>query len=81
MNGPGKYDDLATYCREQAESTGVLLILTNGKLGPGFAVQADAATLAVLPELLETIAAQLRTDRERLMNHGTENPARDGPAF
>ena len=66
MDGPGKYDDLVTYCAQQAQSSGVLLIFTNGKRGPGFGVQADAATFAVLPELLESVAAQLREDRERM---------------
>lgn len=80
MNGPGKYDDLVTYCREQAQSTGVLLIFTNGKRGPGFGVQADPETLAVLPELLESIAAQLRADRDTIA-HGNQNPTRDRPAL
>ena len=80
MNGPGKYDDLATYCAEQAQSTGVVVILANGKLGPGMSAQADAATLARLPEILENVAAQLRAAREELTD-GNQNPASNGPAF
>lgn len=80
MNGPGKYDDLATYCAEQAQSTGVVVILANGRLGPGMSAQADAETLARLPEILENVAAQLRADREEI-NHAKESPAGYGPAL
>lgn len=38
-NGPGKYDDLATYVREQAKAEGVLLVVLGGNRGHGFELQ------------------------------------------
>lgn len=64
--GPGRYDDLCTYVREQAEAEGAIIIVIGGKDGAGFSCQADLSTMAVLPELLETIAKQIRADRARV---------------
>ena len=61
--GPGKYDDLCTRIREDAKAAGAIVIIVRGEKGSGFSVQSDLATLAVLPELLETMAAQMRKDR------------------
>jgi len=60
--GPGKYDELATQVREQAEAQGVILMVLDGKDGSGFSVQADMATTMALPELLENVAKQIRND-------------------
>jgi hypothetical protein len=64
--GPGEYDDLCTYVREQVgisdQGGGVILIVLGGKRGNGFACQADLATTLALPDLLENIAAQIRQD-------------------
>ena len=57
--GPGKYDDLATYCREQAKARGVLLIVIGGEKGEGFACQTDLLVLAALPKMLRHIADEL----------------------
>lgn len=64
--GPGKYDDLATYVREQAKASGAMVIVIDGRLGSGFSVQADLAALIALPDLLEHMAAQIRADRGKL---------------
>jgi hypothetical protein len=63
--GPGKYDDLCTYVREQAgvsDEGGAIVIVMGGKRGSGFACQADIASTLALPDLLEHIARQIRRD-------------------
>jgi len=60
--GPGKYDDLCTYVREQAGASGAIVIVVGGKRGNGFAAQGDLATTLALPDMLEHIAAQMRGD-------------------
>lgn len=62
--GPGKYDDLCTLVRERAgmaaKGGGVIVIVMGGNRGSGFSCQADLATTLALPELLESVAAQIR---------------------
>lgn len=58
--GAGKYDALCTEVRETSEAEGAIVIVLDGKFGSGFSVQADAGTLAKLPDMLETIAKQIR---------------------
>lgn len=58
--GPGKYDDLCTYVRRQAKADGAVLIVLNGNRGHGFAVQADLMSTLMLPDLLETLARDIR---------------------
>ena len=65
--GPGKYDDLCTYVREQVGITntsggGVILIVMGGNKGEGFAVQADFEVTLRLPDMLETVAAEIRAN-------------------
>jgi hypothetical protein len=61
--GPGKYDDLCTYVRENAAAEGAIVIVIGGTpRGCGFAVQADLETTARIPAILETLAAQIRAD-------------------
>jgi hypothetical protein len=65
--GPGKYDDLATMVREAAgvgskRGGGVIVIVVNGERGNGFSVQADLETSMMLPDLLVTVAKQMRKD-------------------
>lgn len=43
--GPGKYDELCTYVREQAEASLVVVIIAGGNKGQGFCVQAINPTL------------------------------------
>ena len=60
MNGAGKYDDLATYVREQAEAEGVFVAVIRGNKGGGFSVQASGEILAALPKILEAMATEIR---------------------
>lgn len=57
--GPGKYDDLATYCREKVNAPGVLLILTGGNRGPGFSAQLTAEDVLRVPAMLRAVADQI----------------------
>lgn len=65
--GPGKYDEICTKARTEANATGVVLIVIDGKHGPGFSVQCSDSTLMFLPEMLENLAHQLRNDRAKLL--------------
>lgn len=58
-SGPGKYDELTTYVREQANARGVIVIVFGGDKGSGFSVQADAATTLLLPTLLRNMADEI----------------------
>ena len=53
--GPGKYDDLCTYVREQAKAEGAIVIVFNGSKGHGFSAQ-----LPLPPSELSTIASIFR---------------------
>lgn len=57
--GPGKYDDLCTYVREQAKAEGAIVIVYNGLRGNGFEVQATLPLTLRLPEMLRTMADQI----------------------
>jgi hypothetical protein len=61
--GPGKYDALATYVREQAQANVAIIIVVGGVLGSGFSVQAfgEDVTLS-LPGLLRKIADDIERD-------------------
>jgi hypothetical protein len=68
MIGPGKYDDLCTYVREQAgirDSGGVVLIVVGGDKGPGFCCQSDLKTMLLLPDMLEDLVEQIRADLKK----------------
>lgn len=58
--GPGKYDDLCTFVRENAKAKGALVIILDGEKGSGFSCQADLAVARQLPKMLENIAKQIR---------------------
>jgi len=62
--GPGKYDDLCTMVRERAKADGAIVIIINGERGVGFSCQGDVRAMSVLPEMLESIARQIRSDIE-----------------
>ena len=58
--GPGKYDDLATLCREQVKAQGVAVIVIGGDRGHGFAMQVYDADLARrLPDMLRRMADEI----------------------
>jgi hypothetical protein len=70
MIGPGKYDDVCSRVREEVgpregDSGGVVLIVIGGPLGSGFSCQADLDVTLRLPEILESVAQQIREDRAK----------------
>jgi hypothetical protein len=61
--GPGKYDNICTDARKQADADSVVLIVHNGILGSGFSVQtADPAFASNLPRLLRVMADEIERD-------------------
>lgn len=60
--GPGKYDDICTNARLQAQAEGAVLIIASGKEGSGFSVQGPMRLHATLPDVLEQMAEQIRID-------------------
>jgi len=58
-DGPGKYDDFCTFLREEADADGVVVIVFRGRRGTGMSCQASAEIMAVLPNLLRTIADEI----------------------
>jgi hypothetical protein len=57
--GPGKYDDLCTQIRQQAQAEGAIVIIFKGRYGNGFSAQADLTTTLKLPAILRDVAAQI----------------------
>jgi hypothetical protein len=59
--GPGKYDYLATYVREEAHAGAVVVIVIDGNDGSGFSVQATTRFVegGVLVKLLRDLADQI----------------------
>lgn len=65
--GPGgKYDKELTEVKRKCGATSALLVVLDGRRGPGFACQATLEHLSTLPEVLEAIAKQMRADRENI---------------
>jgi len=62
MVGPGKYDDLCTYVREQTKAQVVLVIILGGEKGDGFSCQGDSYAMGLVPDLLDTVARGVRSD-------------------
>lgn len=62
MIGPGKYDDLCTKLREDADAAGVILIIFDGNLDSGFSVQVPPQILHTLPALLRSLSNQIEDD-------------------
>lgn len=58
--GPGKYDDVCSYVREQAKAETVVLIVLKGNRGSGFSVQTKTSSVA-LSRLLRDVADDLDT--------------------
>jgi len=69
MMGPGKHDAMLTEIRERlgiGEVGGVMLIVLHpDKALSGFSCQADYRTTVAMPEILESVAMQIREDREK----------------
>lgn len=63
--GPGKYDDLATYVREQSQADGVIVIVYNGNKGQGFSCQVtDLRIHAAMPSSLRAVADQIEGKKQ-----------------
>jgi len=60
--GPGKYDDLCTFCREHAQARGAILLIIDGNKGEGFSAQTTPDILVRLPQILRVVADQLSQD-------------------
>ena len=58
--GPGKYDELCTLVRNRAMARGAIVMVFGGINGSGFSVQADEELTRELPEILESMIAQIR---------------------
>lgn len=66
--GPGRYDDLCTYVREQAQSEFAVVIVGGGNRGSGFSVQTNDPNVAEwLPGILDVLARQIRGDVPRVV--------------
>ena len=69
MMGPGKHDNLCSYVRQQlglgADGGVMLIVLHPNRDLTGFACQADYRTTMAMPEILESVAAQIRDDRAK----------------
>jgi len=63
--GKGKYDDALTQAREACGAYSALLIVLDGKQGPGFACQTRVTQLESLPAILRTVADQMEADFKR----------------
>jgi hypothetical protein len=60
--GPGKYDNLATYVREESKAEGAIVIIFGGNKGSGFSVQAQPNMLFNLPKILKDLAKEIERD-------------------
>lgn len=64
-NGAGKYDDLCTQAREQADADACILILKNGNKGTGFSMQTtNDIDILALPHMLRLLAQQIEKATE-----------------
>lgn len=76
MIGAGKYDEECTIVREKTNASGVILLVMNGDRGAGFSCQGDLGSMAVMADLLENVAKQMRMDVmvAHLLGHPTNQP-------
>lgn len=59
--GPGKYDDICSKAREEAQASGLIAVFFDGKYGSGFCVQAPLDVQLNLPKLLRRLADDIET--------------------
>ena len=64
--GPGKYDELCTHVRTQADAEGVVLIVFGGSKGGGFSVQAPLNLQFALPGILRDTANSIEASLPKL---------------
>jgi hypothetical protein len=58
--GPGKYDHLCTYVREQANAEGAAVIVFNGSRGSGFSLQGTMRVQLGISDMLDYMAREIR---------------------
>lgn len=66
--GPGKYDHVCTMVREVTDATGAVVIVFDGSQGSGFSMQAPIEIQAALPDILESMAKDIRADMLSMVN-------------
>lgn len=64
--GPGQYEDLIEYVREQTGANNAVLIVLDGKRGPGLSAHLSSGDESFIPELLGNICTIL-------IRHGMES--------
>lgn len=57
--GPGKYDDLTTYCMEQAEAQAVVVIVIGGNRGHGMSAKESQTVFEVAIQTSRTLKRKL----------------------
>jgi len=63
--GPGKYDDLCTKVREEAEAVAAIVVVFRGNLGTGFSIQSESEEVVNrLPSILRAMAAEMEQPEE-----------------
>ena len=62
MNMPGRYNDLCTEARTNANAAGCLLVIVDGNLGDGLAVQALSSVVEAMPAILRAIADDIENE-------------------
>ena len=60
--GPGVYDNLCTYAREQSHAVGAMVVIIQGDRGNGFSIQVPPEAAPMLPTLLRQVADRLEAD-------------------
>lgn len=62
MTGPGKYDELCTKVRQEAEAEAAIVLIFGGNKGSGFSCQLPLELIAKVPSMLRTMADQIEAD-------------------
>lgn len=78
MIGPGKYDDVADIMAHAFQCDGLLLIVSNGKLGSGVSCKLSPEGFAKMPKILRRIADEMEKDIAKaaaeISKHGGDKP-------
>lgn len=72
MIGPGKYDDLCTYVRENSGGFGAAVIVIDGTNGMGFSIQMPPSGLIRLAGALRTMSDTILQDIVQERKHEDE---------
>lgn len=65
MIGPGKYDDLCTYVKDNADAKGSVVIVVEGNKGSGFSCQLRLVDMIILPMMLRDLANHIESDYKK----------------